>query len=48
MTLGVQKKFLVNCMYPDFPVCSGNVCMPVSGLEDYFLLQILQKLFGIT
>lgn len=37
--LDVQTNFL----YPDFPVCSRNLCMPVNGLEDYFTLQILQK-----
>lgn len=41
--LDVQTNFL----YPDFPVCSRNLCMPVNGLEDYFTLQILQKPLAI-
>lgn len=42
--LDTQTNFLVHCMYPDFPVFPTNLYMPINVLEDYFALQILQKL----
>lgn len=46
--LDVQTNFLIHRMYPDFPVFPTNLYMPVNVLEDYFALQILQKLLPAT